>query len=473
MTFFETTKLVLFHQNIAGILNKQDTLSVTLNELKGEIGKIDIICLTETFIKKGSEKNLNLNGYKLAASFCRKKRRGGSCILLGHDLDYKIIEVEQAMLYLFECCAIELKQHKLIIVCIYRTPNSKIDTFMTQLQALISKLSRKHSKNIVLCGDWNVNMMQNNKNERELNSLLKKYNLINHINQPTRKNACLDLICSNLKDNYIARTHCVCLSDHETGQSLTFNVDIDSKHSKKRAFWFEFRRDMCKSNEKKFLDCISSLSFNDVLEKTEVEEAFCNCYDIIILFYNLCFPLIRVKITRKPLKNLWHTKGIKLCCVRKRQLYLKYRLAMANKKSSYKLYQSYSKILKKCIVQAQKNTNACYIMKAKNVCKTTWDILKKYIHHSDTIKDIKEIKINNNESITDPIKICEKFNKYFINLTNNNIDDQRDFSQILKKIPMHHKSIYLAPVDEYDVMKIIKNLKKTNSTGCDCIKTDI
>lgn len=136
------TNLTLFHQNIASILSKQDLFEVTLNELGKDLNGVDFICFTETFMKRGSERNLNIDNFKLVASFCREERRGGTCILIKKELDCKRINIDQALPYSFECCAVEVLQYNLIIVCIYRTPNSNLDIFFQQLQSLLCTLSR-------------------------------------------------------------------------------------------------------------------------------------------------------------------------------------------------------------------------------------------------------------------------------------------------------------------------------------------
>lgn len=168
--------------------------------------------------------------FKLVASFCREERRGGTCILIKKELDCKRINTDQALPYSFECCAVEVLQYNLIIVCIYRTPNSNLDIFFQQLQSLLCTLSRKRNKKIILCGDWNIDMLQSNKHSRDLKSLLSNYNIKNHINYPTRKNACLDLITSNLSLNIDPKIHYLCLSDHETGQSITFDLETNLKY---------------------------------------------------------------------------------------------------------------------------------------------------------------------------------------------------------------------------------------------------
>lgn len=120
-------KLTLLHQNIAGILNKLDFFEVTISELTKEMGVIDFICLSETFIQSGHESNLKLTNYKLAANYSRSnKKRGGTCILVKEGLTFSPLKItsEISSDYSFECCGIRVPSHNLILVCVYRIPDS-------------------------------------------------------------------------------------------------------------------------------------------------------------------------------------------------------------------------------------------------------------------------------------------------------------------------------------------------------------
>lgn len=77
------------HQNIAGLLNKADTLSVYLEEFETNSTPIDIICITEHFMMEGLENLVTIPNYKLVTSFSRDQCRGGACILAKSHLECK------------------------------------------------------------------------------------------------------------------------------------------------------------------------------------------------------------------------------------------------------------------------------------------------------------------------------------------------------------------------------------------------
>lgn len=79
--------------------------------------------------------------------------------------------------------------------------------------------------------------------------------------------------------------------------------------------------------------------------ENNAERAFDIFHDLLTCFYELCFPLIPIKITCKPLKNKWLTKGIKRSCSNKRQLYLNYQQSATNKDETRIKYNRYKIML--------------------------------------------------------------------------------------------------------------------------------
>lgn len=113
------------HQNIAGILHKKDSLEIVLHEFEIKGVSVDIVCISETFMKKGTESNLVLQNYKLVSSFSSpKQRRGGTCILVKKELECQPIRgLPTPIMYTFEFCAIEIVTLNIYVICIYRIPN--------------------------------------------------------------------------------------------------------------------------------------------------------------------------------------------------------------------------------------------------------------------------------------------------------------------------------------------------------------
>lgn len=73
-SFFSNNDMYILHQNIAGLINKSELLSVCLDELMEKNIEVDILCITEHFMMAGYEKYLVIPNYSLAASYSRNDK---------------------------------------------------------------------------------------------------------------------------------------------------------------------------------------------------------------------------------------------------------------------------------------------------------------------------------------------------------------------------------------------------------------
>jgi exonuclease III len=61
----------------------------------------------------------------------------------------------------FEMAVIELSECKITVVCIYRASDGNFREFLSKLELVIQKLSMK-GRQLILCGDWDPNFLQEN-----------------------------------------------------------------------------------------------------------------------------------------------------------------------------------------------------------------------------------------------------------------------------------------------------------------------
>lgn len=432
---------------------------------------VDVICLSETNMSRGSEVNLKINNFVLAASYSRKNcNRGGVAIIVRNDTEYKEIkEIEQiSETYIFECCGVNLIKYGLVVICIYtnKAPSSSKARFFHKLNQLLETACLHKRKKYILCGDFNIDTLKKSGISEKLLSDLEIYNLRTVITKPTRitdtTSTCIDHIISDIQ-NGMAAIHDLGLSDH-TAQ--TFQIPT-KRQPPPIKWWYEYKRDYSQENVQKFQEYISSLSFQEVLSEKDANDAFNLFYELYVLFYNLCFPVVKVKVTSKKNTSNWLCKSIRSCCAQKRQLYLKSRYDK-NYKSKY---ITYSKNLKKLIISRQKTENTKYIYNAKSKCKGTWDVIKKHTTIECNKRAINKISTNNTE-ITDPQIISNSFNNHFIDSVrlncNSNAEETHDIN-----IDSVEQTMFLTPVDSMELIRVVTRLNNSKSVGFDDIRTDI
>lgn len=464
-----SSRLVILHQNIQSFLSKINELEIALLSFEERNMGIDIICLSETFLSHDEHELVNLTNYNLAANYSREKwRRGGTIIFCKKHIEFESLDftTDITLETEFEICGIFIKSLHTAIFSFYRIPGANIFIFIEKLNKLLLNLSSqpKKFKNIIICGDFNVEFSTENINKRRVNDILLRNNMTFHIKEPTRQGKCIDNFFSNIH-TAIGSVHILGLSDHETGQTLELELQNTNNPI---LYHFTYRYDYCEENIKKFINCLSSLTFSEIYSETDTEAAFNKMHDLLMLFNGLCFPKYRVKLTNKTNKLLWITKGIKQSCKNKRRLRYKYYKEKTRKNKGK--FNTYSKILKKCIIKSQKTYNNKYINNSENKCMATWRVINNTIGNIEKKHDIKEV-IEKGHNISNGTEIANSFNNYFIKMTN--VDNSLTQANPAAYIHSNIHSMFLEPTNNIEVLKIIMSLRNTNSVGYDLLSTGI
>jgi exonuclease III len=129
--------------------------------------------------------------YTLSAYYCRKQAlKGGVCICIKNyltpsssnlvNLDNYFIEKDT------EVCAIQMNIfNKFFILTIYRSCIGNFSNFMTRLEQILQTYCN-YTLDLIICGDLNINSLEESSRLKKLNTLLKTYNLLNTVTFPTR-----------------------------------------------------------------------------------------------------------------------------------------------------------------------------------------------------------------------------------------------------------------------------------------------
>ena len=214
----QANNLKICHQNIRGLSNKTDEFLITLSSRSPHV-----ICLTEHHLRIDEIHSTYLDQYTVGTYFCRKTyKQGGVAIYVIKDIPYTSIDLDQFISEKdLEICALKLQilSKSFIILCIYRSPSGDFTYFLNQLECILNTLF-KLSTNIIICGDLNTNLLDNNSRNLFLQSLLASYNLFNTVEFPTRIGNNSYTLIDNIYIDTNRFTFTVyplinCLSDHD------------------------------------------------------------------------------------------------------------------------------------------------------------------------------------------------------------------------------------------------------------------
>jgi hypothetical protein len=291
---------------------------------------------------------ITVDEFKLTSNFNRSKIiHGGTCIyvknyLQTRELNYiKGISKEKD----FEMSAVENLDYDLIVVCVYRSPDGNFSIFIRNLESVIQKVKVRKER-LILCGDWNINFMQESKRLSDVQELLSLHNIVNTVRSPTRVTrnmaSLIDVVITDKESiSDIATVIDLGYSDHKAQVlQLTVNkmlqkvkVITSRQYSEKRVEEFKCR--------------LSKEHWQEVYQILEVNSALQIFMENFGYYFNTAFPCKLQKL-RNAQSNKWITKGLKNSGKRMRFLNsLRRKFNLSKEAQAYiKKYQiTYKKVL--------------------------------------------------------------------------------------------------------------------------------
>ena len=492
-------KLITNHNNIFSVLSlniqsinaKFSELETFVEELQNSQFKFNVICLQECWIRDQSDTcTFQIPGYDCVAQGKSSSERGGLITYVDNLFQYEVIQSINEY-ELWEGQIIQVKggclRKEIIVGNIYRPPRTlreQTKQFINEFTSLVQDLDNTNF-NIVLAGDYNLNLLKINENEIccEFFDLLSSHSLFPHITLPTRLTngggTLIDNLFCKLNKSITKNTAGILLnqlSDHLPCFTL---LETDIAHNSKTKFTRIFKQNDDVIQQIK--NEINSSELHKNLDTSQTANPNAS--------YNVIMNVIEtarkkhmtgkfVKFNKyKHKKSKWITYGILKSIRFRDNLYKKLKLTNPVLREYEILYinlQTYNKILKRSIRVAKQlfleSTFNRYKFDIRNTWKTINEILSG--NHKTTCFP-NSLSINGNE-ITNQLHIATEFNVFFTNIglnLSNHIaySGEKDCEYYLKD--NINCKFALNKVDEQYVSKIIDNLPNKASCGFDNIST--
>lgn len=429
---------------------------------------IHVLCVTEHWMVNDELQQQKISNFDLAAYYCRTTiKHGGVAIYtrfrrsqykVRHDISYLSVELH------CELACIELVEVNIVVVTVYRSTNGNIDIFFDVMEQLLCKLNSS-GLNIdsVICGDFNLHFLSNDKRAEHLVDLCLMHGVKMTILSPTRGSNCLDNIFTSLQGDCISTVVCTHIGDHD-GQLLTTPIQV--RPINKGPDLDNNKTTVLKINEhniRTFKYYLNKETWNDVLKSDNVNNCFLEFLNILNFYISISFVTKnnRPKNNSRPIikKPVWF--GEELHRLKNRLDFLYH---LANSDCKYKeMYKNNKKIYKMKVREAKKLSIASYIGNSSNKTKALWSIVNNNNNNG------KSKALGNVDSSLSP----NDFNKFYVNIAsdflvpNNNVvninkSSFNDF--ILNKIlPDNLNNFNFTPITENYLLKIISQLKSKRS----------
>lgn len=449
----------IFHINIQSIRNKIDKIESFLTDIaKFNNINFDVLCFSETWLTEMESQFLKIQGYKLVSNYSRPPHThigtsephhlGGGISI--HVKNVKQIKVREDICKLStkstcEISAVEFTCNKLILITIYRTPDSNFQDFLKIFHQILIKCNLMN--NIIINGDFNVKFNIKEAQTVEFLDFLEMHGLHITISESTRKQNCLDNVITNISENFsscVIETH---LSDHKAvacrffcKKCKTKKVKIKQRPITKRGMF-----DVYGIIERSNWDFISA-------ENLTLDAKFKTFIDTIREAIYVAFPE-KEKIIDNGNRNCrapWFNQELH----NMREM-LNFLNTVANERPSEtntNIYRNYKNKYNNKVRQTKLNYNGNYIKNSSNKAKSAWNIINKN-------------RSNNNKTHTNSqIPSASTFNEYFSNIPNNIVDkipqSDRDPEEYITVKNESIPSLKLREVSFNEVRDAIDDLKK-------------
>ena len=196
MTIPRSNKNVLFNYNIRSYHRNSDEFFGIMQQF-GTMP--DIFCLTETWFNEQTQ--ADIDGYNSFHAFREQRNGGGTSIFVKSKYDAALMSETTFVSDVLEVCTVKAKVcgNNIIIISIYRPPNSSLVQFNLELENLLAKYT---NENVCIAGDFNVDLINPDNNEFNCIANFISHSYKSHICIPTRvtdlSSTCLDHIWTNL-----------------------------------------------------------------------------------------------------------------------------------------------------------------------------------------------------------------------------------------------------------------------------------
>jgi hypothetical protein len=263
-------------------------------------------------------------------------------------------------------------------------------------------------------GDYNINLLNTNSHSQTsifVDNLFEN-NLFPAISKPTRVTSKSATLIDNIFYRPLINTKMFFgilysdISDHYPIFLIDHSLCLKPEQN------FITVRDLSLNNKRIFKEKLDLISWDDVLQNNNPEDAFQLFHETFTTIYNDCFPLKHIKLgyrTRKP----WLTAGLKISIKRKNRLYYK---MIQNPTHENKItYKQFRNRLHYFLRKVERDHYASLLDSNKFNLRKTWNILKEIINKRNN-SNMPECLIINNKSISNKNDMANAFNKYFVNI---------------------------------------------------------
>ena len=470
----------IFHNNAHSIMKEGriDEYNILFKSINNPF---NIMIFTETWLTENNKHLCNFEGYTplhllrpIDRHFDLKTKGGGVSIFIKNNIDFKYREDLCLSTPTTECIFIELihENKKYLIGGVYRVPNTNVKEFCDSINRLIEP-HRSHE--IVLLGDFNVCLLQDNCHKHELQNVMQTNSLFPTILTPTRiasvlrngqfitTETLIDNIYLNTQNNFKSGTLEVTISDHFPVFTILSDCKIPATNEE-TIIHYRLINDITLRKFRYALD--NSTELNDLFSNYTIETVFSKFLTIFNKLYEHYFPVKQLKLTRKGTYKPW----INITLVS--QMKIKDNLFKLSKRNliDRKIYNDFRNLLNTRIRNAKREYYTNKFNENEGNIKETWKTINNAIKSKQ--KSNNRIKLIENDIAVEGQNVPNSFINYFTGiaskLTSQLPSPTKNATSYLKN--RINKTFFMNPIKRDETSKAVTKLKY-NGKGSKTIST--
>ena len=314
-----TTKFTLIHYNIRSLIPKIDEIGAELCHLELEF---DVLAFTECWLDENTCNSVNFDNYVHIHSLRKNKRGGGISVFVRDKFTTKLLTNFNLCCEFVETLFVEISfgGASFLLCVIYRPPQGDNYLFNQKFDEIFSSLRVSKYNNIIVCGDFNYNLLQLDENiNLSFLSLIRSHSLLPMISKPTR----ITDVSATLIDNIFVTCASNChsgsvvstLSDHFPIFLLIDSILVDNapNHSVNIRL-----RHVNEDSVGQLCASLENCDFGDIVNSSDVSVSMELLHGTIDAHYNRYCPIKSKTISVRSFNKPW-IRGDILDNVKKRQ----------------------------------------------------------------------------------------------------------------------------------------------------------
>ena len=485
------SNLSIISLNAQCIRAKFDDFQIAMNEINKKC-HVSIVCIQESWLSSECcTKMFELPDYQLISKGKYCSNHGGLLIYVHNDYYCEPITIKEDTIG-WENLFVKVRHKSTgskanIIGNIYRVPKelfSDFHLFQEEFDEALELLRTIRSP-IYLCGDYNIDLLKINTKDHynTFYNNLTAAGYLPRISLPTRitnhsttliDNIFSTELCNN--DSAVIVNH---ISDHQ--MICTYSTDTDKNYYAPRKRFIEIEKNDQQTLEK-FLNKLKNSNITNLLNLDENADPNLN-FDLFMKhFMNLkqeCFQRKLVRFDKKKHRiNPWITSGILKSINFKDKLY-KTLMQTSKDSTDYPVllsnFKVYKNIIRRSIMLAKRDYYRNAFNRYSTNMKKTWQTISQTLNRRKRDRDFpQEFKLANGNTISEPKKIANAFNDFFIGIGDGGVSNESTNNDFNRYMPSKANcTLMFEPITVDTISRIISGLKPKTSTGIDNISNKL